>query len=233
MNKKLILAILLLGCMESCIAQTNINDTGKTFEHNISVQMNELIRQVFNFNNSATTSNANPYLVTYNINLKKTGWGLRVGVGYNYTSGTTDDGITKTTSNLNDLNFRFGIEKRFILSDKWSAGAGIDGVVQLNDDKTVAFVRQFDTTTTTTKSNITTTGAGPMAWLRYHVTKNIVIGTEASFYYTSGKQKNSTDISTVNPNTFPPVQTSSTSSNPTVTNGSFSLPVVFYLGVRF
>ncbi len=231
--KKLIPTVLLLGCIQNCIAQGSIIDTSKMFEHTVCVQMNGLIRQVFNFNNNTSSPVPNPYLVTYNINLAKTGWGLRIGTGYNYTSGTTNDGITKTTSNIDDLQFRLGIEKRFVLSDKWSAGAGIDGIVQLNDDKTVAVVNQFDTTTTTTKTNITTYGAGTMVWLRYHLTKSIVIGTEASFYYTSGKQKNSTDVVTISPGFIQPISTSSSSSNPTISNGTFNLPVVFYLGVKF
>jgi len=238
--KKITLSILLLaGCMVDCFAQTDASTTTKepTVDQYIGVQMNDLIRQVFNFNNGATTTPiTNPYLLTYNINSKKTGWGLRAGIGYNYSSISSNDGITATTTKLNDLQFRIGVEKAFWSTSHWSAGAGLDFVYNTNNDNTTSTVSSTDTSTTATKTVSSSYGGGPMGWLRYRVSQHIMIGTEASFYYTTGKQKNTTDLTNTNidPNTGQTfTSTTETTSNPTITTGSFTMPVVFYLIVKF
>jgi hypothetical protein len=233
MRKSLLTGILSLGCLTASYAQTDVPATSQqrtsSYDQYVGVQMNDLIRQVFNFNNSTSSTSVNPYLLTYNINSKKSGWGIRVGVGYNYNSSNSTDNITTTDSKINDLQFRLGIEKAFKLSDKWSAGAGIDFLLNTNDDKTVATTFSFDTVVTTTKTTITSYGAGPMAWLRYHVTPHVLVGTEASFYYLTGKEKQT--ISVIDQSGFNPPQQSSTS--PTVTTGTFNSPIVFYLIVKF
>ena len=59
-----------------------------------------------------------------------------------------------------------------------------------------------------------------------------MIGTEASFYYTTGKTKMTTDF-TDNPFGGGGATTTETVSNPTLSNGTFSSPIVFYLSVKF
>jgi hypothetical protein len=239
MKKLLAAGILIAGCINHSFAQADSTVTvrkEKIFEHTVGVQMNQLIKQVFNFNN-ATVTNVNPYLFTYSINLAKSGWGIRVGAGYTYNSGATDDGITKTISDINDMHFRLGVEKAFRLSDKWSAGVGIDGILNSNDDKTTTTVRSFDTTTTATKTVLSDHGAGVMGWLRYNLTKKVLIGTESSFYYTTGTNEQTIDITTRVPNggggggTTP--KTTETKLSPTVSQANFTMPIVFYLMVRF
>jgi len=235
MRKITMIVILVAGCLMNCIAQTETNDTGKVnmFEHTVGAQLNGLIRQVFNFSNGTNTTVVSPYLFNYNINLVNSGWGLRVGLGYNYNKNTSDDGVVSSNSDINDLQVRFGIEKRFVLPGKWTAGAGIDGIALLNDDKTVATTHSFDTIITTTKDYTKGYGGGVMGWLRYHFTKNISLGTEASLYYLTNKQKNTTDITTIIPNGFPPSRTTESKSSPTVSNANFTLPIAFYLAVTF
>ncbi len=192
MKKITLSVILFMGCLTSSFAQTpdaSQTNKGAGYDQFIGVQINGLIRQVFNFNNSTAPTNVNPYLLTYNINSKKTGWGIRAGIGYNYTSTSNNDGITSTTTKLNDLQFRLGVEKAFKLSDKFTAGAGIDLLLNTNNDNTSNTVSSGDTTTTTTKTVISSYGGGPVGWLRYNVTERILIGTEASFYYLTGVQK--------------------------------------------
>jgi hypothetical protein len=241
MKKVVLTSILIAGCMSYCFAQTDgtpvstVKKDPQTDQY-IGVQMNELIRQVFNFNNSPTTPIANPYLVTYNINSKKTGWGLRAGIGYNYTSTSNNDGITATTTKLNDLSLRVGIEKAFKLSDKWSAGAGLDFIYNTNNDNTTNSITSGDTSSTTTKTVISNYGGGPMGWLRYHVSPHVLIGTEASFYYVTGTQKNTIDQTSTSfdPNTGLPFRsTVETSSKPSISQGNFTVPVAFYLIVKF
>src|SRR5690348_13582311 len=117
--RKLILTIAIAVAGTSCIyAQTDSTQYAdstahrKKIDHYIGVQINELIRQVLNFSN---TNNAitNPYLLTYTMHFNKPNIGIRLGFGYKYTSSTTDDGVTKTTSNLNDLSLRLGVERMY------------------------------------------------------------------------------------------------------------------------
>ena len=200
----------------------------KTTDQYIGVQMNALINQVFNFNNNNTASaNTNPYLVNYSINSRKTGWGMRVGVGYNYNSGSTNDGITATTTTLNDLEFRIGIDKAYKISKKWTAGVGLDFILNDNNDHTNSVVNSggFNgSETTDTRTTILSYGGGPMAWLRYHISERILIGTETSFYYSTGKTTQNITID-------------GTSNTPTTSDntgqGTISTPIAFFLIVMF
>lgn len=198
--------------------------------------MNELIRQVFNFNNSSqNTALRNPYLLTYSINSNRSGWGLRLGAGYNYQSLTTDDGISRRTTKVNDLQTRLGIEKSFMLSPKWSAGAGLDGVFFRNDSKTNTLTRSFDSVRTATTTKINSYGGGGMAWLRYHLTPHVLIGTEASFYYLTGKNESEITITRTrfigSQGTIE--ETSTSLIDEKQSEGQLSIPVAFYLIVKF
>jgi hypothetical protein len=134
------------------------------------------------------------------------------------------------------MHARFGIEKAFTLTTKWSAGIGADVVYNSNDDNTTNLVRSFDTTTTATKSKLSSMGGGVMGWLRYQLTPRVLIGTETSFYYTSGTDDQTIDITS---KSFSGVggggvtKTTETKSKPTVTQGILSVPVAFYLIVKF
>jgi len=236
--KKYVLFIILAGCSLHCLAQADAT-TGKSekgYDQTVGVQLNDLIRQVLNFNNSTSTTPVNPYLFTYSINSRKTGWGLRLGVGYNYNSTSSDDGITATSTRINDLELRLGIEKSFKLSDKWSAGVGVDGIFNSNNDNTSTTVKTFDTTTTATKTVISSYGGGPMAWLRYHLTDKILIGTEASFYYVTGTQNTTVDVTTTTSSGGgggSVTTTTETTSKPTISQGTFTSPIVFFIMVKF
>ncbi|MEI8278780.1 MAG: hypothetical protein WCG87_03395 [Bacteroidota bacterium] len=227
---------------QSDVAPTIVRDTvvtkhhGKIFEHYIGVQMNELVRQVFNFNNSTASTNTNPYLATYTITHVRTGWGIHFGAGYTYNDFVTDDGITRKDSKINDIHFRVGIEKRWNFSDKWQAGAGLDFVYNNNDDYTKSVVKSTDTTTTETTSTVNNFGGGASGWIRYHISKNILVGTEASYYYTTGKQKQDIAITALDPS-FPGGNRVYVTNVSTVDNtsslGSFSVPISFFLIVKF
>ncbi len=236
--KKFALVFIATLATTSLLAQTDTKEAapvGKKFNHYAGIQLNELVRQVFNFGGGAVTANTNPYLFTYNINHARTGLGLRIGAGYNYQSETNDDGITRRSTDINDLQARFGIEKMFSLSEKWSAGVGLDAVVSHNDDYTKSAVRGFDTVTTITSSKITSYGGGPMAWLRYHISDRVLIGTESSYYYTSGQQ---TDDIIITRRTFTggaggQLESTATNVDEGHKAGKLSVPVAFYLIVRF
>ena len=233
MKKALFAGILFFAWLPSSYSQADTSaHKSKGYDQFIGVQANNLIREVFSFTNNPSLNN-NPYLLNYSINSRRTGWGLRLGVGYAYNSNTTDDGVTKTVTNINDYELRLGVEKAFRLSRKWSTGVGIDLLLNNNNDNTTTVIRDFDTVTSTTKSKVTSYGGGAMAWLRYSISKNVILGTEASVYYTTGKTSSAITTSTVSPDPFQsPITTSSTASF----NSSqevMSGPVTLFLIVRF
>ena len=237
MRKPFFIASTLLFISINAFSQTDDEKPEtRRYTHQVGVQVNELIRQVFNFNsNTANTANTNPYLLVYHINARKSGLGLRIGLGYNYQNFTNDDGITRQESTLNDFRGRFGFEKMFHISRKWTAGAGIDGVFNSNNDYTKSTIRSFDTTTTIITSKIQNYGGGGMAWLRYQVGRHILIGTETSFYYTTGNQKDDVSITKrkFSGQGNSPLVTSTTSVDNNKSAGSLSIPVAFYLLVQF
>lgn len=208
----------------------------KKLEHLVGVQMNELIRQVFNFNSSVgNNANNNPYLLIYTLKFKKCGIGIRAGAGYNYQDFTTEDGVTNRLTQINDLRFRLGVEKSFQLSQKWSAGVGIDGVGSVSDNYTTSILRSFDTITTKTKSQLNSFGGGAMGWLRYSITPKVLVGTESSFYYSTGTNDQKIEITQRDRNTPPynEIKTTKTNNNSKSSAGVFSVPVTFYLIVKF
>jgi hypothetical protein len=192
MKKKLLLIAMFAMTTAITYAQDEASTT-KKLDHQVGVQVNELIRQVFNFNNTGTSNN-NPYLVTYSIGLVKSGWGLRLGAGYTVRSFANDNGVNATESTIDAVHLRFGVEKKYDLSDRWTTGVGIDGLYDNDKNNTESVVRGFDTTTTNTKSLVTSYGGGAMAWLRFAITPKVLIGTETSFYYRTGFQKEQVDI---------------------------------------
>jgi len=239
MKKITLSAILLAGCALHCYAQSiPITDTStkkkvKKFDHYIGVQMNELISEVLNFNNTSSTTtpiNNNPYLLTYSMNSRKSGWGFRVGLGYNYNQSSTNNGIDATTTTINDLQLRVGVDKAFAISRKWSAGVGIDFVMNDNSDHTTDSSNGGGInpgnlgTVTETKTTVMSYGGGPMGWLRYHLTDRILIGTETSFYYVTGNTKQVL--------TFDGVQSTPNTSDK-LTQGTLNVPVAFFLIVKF
>ncbi len=230
--KKIILSIALLAMATTIYAQ-EATLKSKKLEHQVGVQVNELIRQVFNFTNTGTTNN-NPYLVTYSVYLAKSGWGLHVGGGYTIRSFANDNGVNSTQTNIDDLNLRLGIEKKFQLAERWTAGVGIDGLYDNDNNKTESTVRGIDTTITKTKSLITSYGAGPMAWLRFNITDKILIGTEASYYYRTGFQKEQVDITRYSQFTNGKSATMSSSKiDNDLKSGNFNVPVAFYISIKF
>ncbi|MCW3123095.1 MAG: hypothetical protein JWQ38_2587 [Flavipsychrobacter sp.] len=229
--------ILLSGCTLTSMAQSDTlsEKKEKKINHSIGVQVNDLVKQILNFNSSTTSTNTNPYQLTYSINSANKGWGIRVGVGYNYRSSSSNDGITSTKTNLDDVHARIGIERAYKISKKWTTGIGIDGVYNNDNDHTTSMVSVITSTgfsggtttvirTTDTKTTVSSKGGGPQGWLRYAISQRVLIGTEASFYYVTGTQSNLIRIDGV-------------SNAPKVSNYlkvvSFSLPVVLFVNVRF
>jgi len=231
MKKATCMGILfLLGAMQVAKAQSDSSAFIKKYVQYAGVQMNPLIRQIINFNNSNQTI-VNPYLLTYNINDRKTGSGIHIGFGLNYSATTTDDGVTKNVTNEIDYEIRLGYEKLIHIGKRWELSAGIDLLLNNTNSFTNTVSRDVATTTTSQNDVNLNYGLGPMATLRFYATKHILIGTEVSLYYTRGfpTETISEDQS------FPgqPDQYVSTKTSNFSSQAILTPPVAFYLIVRF
>lgn len=244
MKRTILLSFLLIGGIATTYAQDNSVQNvalphnpdvvrAKMFEHQVGVQMNQLIRQVFNFNNTAA-NNSNPFLLTYTLTHINSGIGLRLGAGYDQRSFVDDDGVSSRDGKITDMNLRAGLEKSFNLGSGFTAGAGLDFVMAQSTDDTKSLIRSVDTTKIVTKSSVNNIGGGAMAWLRYSISKKVLVGTETSFYYRTGRIKQ--DVTVAKKDLTTPAQPwveTTTSLNNTQSEGIFSVPVVFYLIVKF
>ena len=231
--KKTAVIFLLMVSVQNCMAQANTAPKDSTvYDHYIGAQIGQLIMHLLN-SNANSIGTGNPYLLTYSMNSKKTGWGIRFGAGYNSVSNSTAGSNTLSTTDNTDFQFRAGIEKTIKLSRKWSAGAGIDLVLNSQNDNntTNTYNYQYDTSTTTSKTKLTSYGGGVFGKVNYHLGKKLFLGTESSFYYVTGTKNQTVDVLTTNNGNAP--QTSETKSRPGISSGTISLPIVVYLIMKF
>ena len=233
----------------SCFVMATLNSfalettpiKAKKFNHYIGLQANELIRQLVNLNNN-TTANTNPYLLIYSINIIKTGWGLHAGIGYDYTSITDKETQINRETRVNDLNYRIGAERKFVLSNRFEASAGIDYLVGWKTDKTFSITvnnngSTIDSSVTTVFTKTTSSGEGLQLFLGLHITEKIMVATEASMYYTKKKEKK--NILNVNKeielfnNNLETITTSNLNTGSETDDFSFNIPVAIFLIVKF
>lgn len=190
------------------------NKKEKLTYHYLGVEANQLIRQLFNLSNNNNPTN-NLYLIQYAINSRKTGNGFSVGLNYN-TSTTTDDSnniIRKTDART--IAFRIGYDHKYALGRKWTAGFGLDLLLDgtkshtENSQNNIPFVID-------NKSN--GSGFGPRVFLMFRIHEKILLATEASYYW----KTTTTNVT----------GTGLTSATLTSTSFGFTIPVALFLTVR-
>lgn len=199
----------------------------KTTDHYIGLQANFLVREFFNLGGS-NAAVLNPYGFVYHLNNRRSGWGFRIGLGPSIYNTINQDGQAEIRSKGYDLNGRIGLDKRFVLDRRWEAGAGIDGVFYSAKDETVNDQITFQGFITETRNTTTSYGGGAMGYLRYRLRPNILLGTEASFYYLSGKRSNRAKISDQTGQVF-----QEDDDNDEFGQGTLSLPISLYLLIKF
>lgn len=149
--------------------------------HYIGLQANQLIRQLLSFGGNSSAI-VNPYLLTYSVNSKTTGVGFAAGLGYSSIKTKSTDVFVNTTSTVNDLALRVGIEKKSYLSKRWMAGFGADILAESNKAES-----ETNTGNPSQNPKVTTTtsrfGFGPRVTLNWQFHDKILLGTEASFYF--------------------------------------------------
>jgi opacity protein-like surface antigen len=222
---------LLVFCALKLNAQKVEEGKEKRIVQQIGFQANALIAQLIPFDQNANPENVNPYLIYYSLNSTKSGWGFRTGGGLVIEKNATNDGITKRDINNNKWGFRIGVDKQFNLSERWTAGAGFDLLYNTDKQITKTETESFVKATTEINSNTTQFGGGFMGWIRFAISKNILLGTEASFYYLTGSNKLITRT-TQEGQGFPFTETK-TDDKFDISNGNFNVPLTLYVLVRF
>jgi len=231
--KNTILVFLLAISFHNCFAQASANQTDdKLYDHYVGAQIGPLIMHLFN-SSANSIGSGNPYIITYSMNNRETGWGIRAGIGCNFLTNSTATSYGNTTTSNNDLEFRAGVEKIFEITDKWNAGAGVDITVNYNNDETSATNNQavYDTNTTINKTLSLNYGGGLFGKINYHLSKKILLGTECSYYYVVGKNNQTAEL--VQRNGGSPPTTTESKSNPAYSKGAISYPIVIYLLLKF
>lgn len=199
----------------------------KKTDHYIGLQANFLLRELINIggNNLALQ---NPYGMVYHLNSRKSGLGFRVGLGPRIYSTTNRDGNATISSNGYNMSGRLGFDKRIKLDDKWESGVGIDILYSIENDKTVSDQLNFNRFKSEIQSENTFYGGGPMGYLRYYLRQNILIGTEASFYFVAGETRSRVKFT----DEFGNVASESDDKDK-FQNGQLNLPISLYLFVKF
>jgi len=127
------------------------------------------------------------------------------------------------------------------------AGYGLDFIGANQTDKTTNInvtTSQFssfdkDSTTSIVTSEISNYGFGPQLSLGYCITKNLIISTEFTLYFSNSSQKQNVFITRTIENSQQRVNvsetTTSSNSNPktSVAKISFTLPVAIFLVLKF
>lgn len=167
-----------------------IEDDNRKNHVYFGVHTNQLIRQLVNFGSSSSIP-TNPFLINIAVNAKETGNGFNVGFGYSYDRlNDTDQNIDRTTI-INNFGLRFGYDKKIEIWEKWQVAWGLDGLVTDNKNETVVkFPIGSNVTSTATTINRTYQfGFGGRFGLNFFVSKKVLLGTEMSYYFKSGRSK--------------------------------------------
>lgn len=183
MLKKLPLSIIFLACVFSGTAQ---DPKTKNSSHYVGVQVNQLIRQIFNFSGGSSSIN-NPYLLTYAVNSTETGWGANFGLGYTFNEFNDGDAFTQRRTKINDFFFRVGFEKKSRFGKHWILSAGGDVLTDLQNNSTTTKQGGDPQFNAVTKNKSVGFGLGPRVTLNYEITDKMLVGTEATYYFKSIK----------------------------------------------
>lgn len=174
-------SVLLLSI--SSVAFSQQDSTYKKTNHYFGVQANQLLKQLFNLNNSNAVVD-NPYLLVYSFNSVQTGWGMNFGLGYTFNEFKEGDDILRKETKINNYFFRVGFEKKTNLGKKWIFSGGID-ITNDNQKNNTKTTSSGSTAETDTKSK--GWGIGPRVTLNYKITDRIILGTECTYYFRAGK----------------------------------------------
>jgi hypothetical protein len=181
MFKKTTVSILLAWFVLTAFAQDTVRHATNYY---VGVQANQLIRQLFSLSSSSSVID-NPYLLTYAINSATTGAGVNFGLGYTFNEFSDGDAFNERKNKISDFFFRAGYEKKSKFGKHWIISAGVDVVVDRQNNTTRTKDGGGASVTTKNKSN--GWGLGPRVTLNYAITDKMLLGTEVTYYFKSVK----------------------------------------------
>jgi len=198
MWKKIVLAT---GIFSLCFVKSYAHPDSlkvKRVDHYVGVQVNELIRQIFNFNETDNPLFDNPYLLTYSFFFAKGKWGVHTGAGYRYNSLEAEESNNETK--VNDVFYRAGIMRKSMLGRRVQVGYGLDYAGEYHDDITtsstvVDFGSGIDSTYSKISTKTNTLGGGVHLELAVYITPRLLIGTETNYYFAKSTEKENTFVS--------------------------------------
>lgn len=180
--KKLLLVLFLAGAFLSHAQDENeLNLEG----HYLSLQVNELVRQVFSFGN--TNIPDNPYFFNYTYT-GPTGGGVNIGFAYSLDHIDNSDEFNDISTEINNFSFRIGYDKKKYLGKNFVLGLGIDLTIDRQRNETVNS-DSFSFQEIVTTDKLGGWGLGPRFAFSYQITNNIWVGTEANYYFKSLKNE--------------------------------------------
>ena len=167
----------------SSIAFAQQDSSYRKANHYIGVQANQLIKQLFNLSNNNAVVN-NPYLLVYSVNSVRNGWGANIGFGYTFNEVTDGDAFNTRETKVNNFFFRAGFEKKTNFGKRWLFSGGFDITTdnQKNNTKNTGGGNTIETDNQTKGW-----GFGPRVSLNFKITDRILLGTECTYYFRSGK----------------------------------------------
>jgi hypothetical protein len=183
MVRKTSLSILFAWFVVTAFSQDAPEKKSQTY---VGIQVNQLIRQIFNFSGSSPAIN-NPYLLTFAANSRETGWGLNLGWGFNFNEFNQGDAFSTVKTTTNDLFFRMGFERKSEFAKNWVISSGLDVVVdfQNNTTRTKTNTGGGQGLEGKTENRSTGVGLGPRVTLNYNIGQRMMVGTEATYYFKS------------------------------------------------
>lgn len=225
----------------------------KTFYYEQGINVSQFIKQYASLN-SASVANL-PYLITGNIGYKR--FGLRYGANYvidNVSTFTPADPFSSNTTSIDEKQksstgyFRLGVFHSKNFGKRWRALYGLDYAMTMgttsSDSKTTSSNNgNFNTFSSETSANssskLNLMGGGPFLSVQFFVNKNCSIGTELSYYYMFGDNKETTKSSntTTQSQNGVVISVTNTSSNFTTTekfqNATVFAPTSIFFNFRF
>ena len=157
----------------------------------LSLQGNELLRQLMNFGDAGIPDN--PYFFNYTY-VAETGDGLNIGFALSADEFNQQNGFSSVNTEINNFSLRVGYEKRNHINKRFFYSLGVDLLVD-SFKNTTTTTDTFNSGRVKTESTTSGWGIGPRFTLNYRITDALIIGTESNYYYRRLTEKFESDVS--------------------------------------
>lgn len=208
----------------------------KKWDHYVGIQANILLKQIISLDNTAEVNN--PFFLKHSFSHKNMKGMFNTALGYAYSRDEDKDGFV---SNLSDLSVKTGFGFGKALGEKFQLGYGLDVVFGSKSIQTITVVAfdfiggATDSTITTTRSYDLSYGGGLSASFTFNISKNVLVGTEASYYFIFTDSKLNVETERYEDDGFNPITLTTSTLNEQTKSGTLSLtlPVSIFLIFHF